>query len=214
MHAAVSAAAKTSASTTFLKKAIASVKAELLKAIADAESDSVAALMRDLDALTNWKDTIDERMASLELDMRSDDEHLMSMIQERKSLAASGDAGSFAITGYTLQNEEGVLAFIQPLPHKPNYSVFTNMKILLSLCGDDITSLETNMLLHKAAKGADFEDTFTARVNTAHVVIFPLVFGHTATTGDSTKMVWNYGFKLHTAYAGGLKSGGKTTTES
>jgi hypothetical protein len=37
MRAAVSAAAKTSASTTFLKKAIASVKAELLKAIADAE---------------------------------------------------------------------------------------------------------------------------------------------------------------------------------
>jgi hypothetical protein len=111
------------------------------------------------------------------------------------------------------QNEEAVLALIQPLPHKHNYSVFANLKMLLSLCGDDITSLETNMLLHKAAKGADFEDTYTARVNTAYVVEFPSVFGRKSTSGDTTKMIWNQGFKSHAAYAGGMKSGGKTTTE-
>jgi hypothetical protein len=69
------------------------------------------------------------------------------------------------------------------------------------------------MLLHKAAKGADFEDTFTARVNTSHVVEFPSVFGRKSTSGDTSKMVWNQGFKSHTAYAGGMKSGGKTATE-
>ena len=102
---------------------------------------------------------------------------------------------------------------IQPLPGKNNYSVYTSMKTLLSLCGDAIVSLEDNMLLHKAAKSADFEDTFTARVNTSHVVEFPSVFGHKSTSGDSTKMIWNQGYKSHAAFAGGMKSGGKTSTE-
>jgi hypothetical protein len=102
---------------------------------------------------------------------------------------------------------------IQPLPGKNNYSVYTSMKTLLSLCRDTIASLQDNMLLHKAAKSADFEDTFTAHVSTSHVVEFPSVFGHKLTSGDSTRMIWNQGYKSHAACDGGMKSGGKTSNE-
>jgi hypothetical protein len=51
------------------------------------------------------------------------------------------------------------------------------------------------------------------RVNTSHVVKFLSVFGHKLTSGDSTKMIWNQGYKSHAAYADGMKSGGKTSTE-
>jgi hypothetical protein len=60
------------------------------------------------------------------------------------------------------------------------------------------------MLLHKAAKSADFEDTFMACVKTSHVVEFPSVFDHKS---------WNQGYKSHADYAGGMKSEGKTSTE-
>jgi hypothetical protein len=213
LRAAVSASTNMKAASTALKKSLARVKEEIGKDLAARDLTETAGLSRDVNALMNWKVTLDERIGSLEMDLRSEDGLLFSMVQECKSLAAAGDAGSFTIAGYTMQNEESVLAMIQPLSHKNNYAVFSNLKMLLSLCGDDVVSLEGNMLLHKAAKGADFEDTFTARVNTSHVVEFPAVFGRKSTSGDTSKMVWNQGFKSHAAFAGGMKSGGKTGTE-
>lgn len=189
LRASVSASMSMKSARTFLKKAIEGVREQVEKAIAERDLAETGKLTHDLNALMNWKSTLDERVGSLEMDMRSDDGILFSMVQECKSLAAAGDAGSFTISGYTMQNEESVLGMIQPLSHKNNYAVFSNMKMLLSLCGDDVVSLEGNMLLHKAAKGADFEDTFTARVNTSHVVEFPAVFGRKSTSGDTTKMI-------------------------
>eukprot|EP00956_Cyclotella_meneghiniana_P040615 scaffold200685_cov23-Cyclotella_meneghiniana.AAC.1 len=87
------------------------------------------------------------------------------------------------------------------------------MKILFSLCADDITSLSENLLLHKATKGANFEDTFIARVNTAAVVSFPAALGRKTNNGDSFKTLWNDGFKSYPAFTGGMKYGGKTLTE-
>jgi hypothetical protein len=62
------------------------------------------------------------------------------------------------------------------------------MKVLFSLCGDTITTLEQNMLLHKATNGADFEDTYAARINTTFVVRLPSVFAHMSSSGDSSKV--------------------------
>lgn len=87
------------------------------------------------------------------------------------------------------------------------------MKVLFSLCSDTITTLEQNMLLYKATKGADFEDTYAARVNTAFVVPLPLVFAHRSLLGDSSKVTWQTGFKSYSAFTRGLKSGGRTVTE-
>lgn len=70
---------------------------------------------------------VDDRVGSLEMDIRSEDGILFTMIHECKSLAAVGDAGSFTIAGYTMQNEDAILAMIDPLPHKNNYAVFSNM---------------------------------------------------------------------------------------
>jgi hypothetical protein len=136
---------------------MAQVKDEVQNNLLETDFAGTAKLSRDLNAMLNWKSMLDERIGSLEMDMRSEDGILFSMIQECKSLAASGDAGSFTIAGYTMQNEKSVLAMIQPLSHKNNYAVFCNLNMLLSLCGNDAVSLEGNMLLHKAAKGADFE---------------------------------------------------------
>lgn len=186
---------------------------DLQESMPDDKLAELDAFKTRIDALATWKDFTDDRLGSLELDMRSEDGLVSSQVRECRSAAAAGDAGSFTASGYTISNEEGVLALIQPLESKNNYGAFLNMKILLSLAGDSITSLSENMLLHKATRGADFEDTYSARVNTAYVVNLPSVFGHKATTGDAVKTVWNSGFKSHSAYAGGLKNGGKTTTE-
>jgi hypothetical protein len=89
---AVSAETNLKTAKTFLKKMIDHVHSEALKAVAQRDLDQAGSLTRDVNALMHWKKTMDERVGSLELDMRSDDGLLMSMIQECKSLAAAGDA--------------------------------------------------------------------------------------------------------------------------
>ncbi|KAL3787016.1 hypothetical protein HJC23_010633 [Cyclotella cryptica] len=159
-----------------VQKMVAQVKEDVAKG----QQMGTTNLSRDLNAMMHWKATVDEWLGSLEIDIRSKDGFLLSLIQECRAWPPLGMLAPFL------------------LPDTPS-----KMR----------RHLERNMLLHKASKGADFEDTFTARVNTAHVVGFPSVFGHKSTSGDSTKMIWNQGFKSHAAYAGGTKSGGKTTTE-
>eukprot|EP00956_Cyclotella_meneghiniana_P016725 scaffold26658_cov106-Cyclotella_meneghiniana.AAC.1 len=213
VRAAVSAQTDQKMTKATFKKQINLTKEETLQAVKDRGFPEGAKLVAQYGALTNWKATMDERMASLEMDMRNEDGLVLSLNRETQSKVAAGDASSFSAAGYTLQNEEGVLSMIQPLPSKSNYAAFLNMKILLSLCADDITSLSENLLLHKATKGANFEDTFIARVNTAAVVSFPSALGRKTSNGDSSKTVWNDGFKSYPAFTGGMKYGGKTLTE-
>lgn len=194
-------------------KALEAAKEEVLSTVGKRTTPDVSDAMRDLSALLMWRKTLDSRIGSLEVDMRDEDGLLSTLIRECKTALAAGDATSFTAAGYTLTNEESVLAMIQPLDGKNNYGGFVNMKVIFSLCGDVVTNLSENMLLHKATKGADFEDTYSARVNTAYVVPFPSVFGRKSTTGDSVKMVWTSPFKSHAAFAGGMKNGGKTVTE-
>eukprot|EP00956_Cyclotella_meneghiniana_P014270 scaffold21320_cov39-Cyclotella_meneghiniana.AAC.2 len=196
-----------------LKKQITVTNAQTLRSIKDRGFPQGDDLLNQFGAITRWKSTMDERIGSLELDMRNEDGLVLSLNRETQSKVAAGDATSFTAAGYTLQNEEGVLSMIQPLPSKSNYAVFLNMKILFSLCADDITSLSENLLLHKATKGANFEDTFIARVNTAAVVSFPAALGRKTNNGDSFKTLWNDGFKSYPAFTGGMKYGGKTLTE-
>ena len=75
-----------------------------------------------------------------------------------------------------MSSEDCVLSMTSNLPGKNNYVAFVNMKILFALCGDSVTSLTKNMLLHKATKGADFEVTFSACVNTGYAVVIWSVF--------------------------------------
>eukprot|EP00956_Cyclotella_meneghiniana_P024749 scaffold50118_cov41-Cyclotella_meneghiniana.AAC.3 len=213
VRTSVSAQTDMKSSKTALKKHIFLVKEQTMRAVEERGFPEGAKLVAQYSALTNWKATMDERIGSLEMDMRNEDGLVLSLNRETQSKVAAGDASSFTAAGYTLQNEEGVLSMIQPLPSKNNYGVFLNMKILFSLCADDITSLSENLLLHKATKGANFEDTYIARVNTAAVVTFPAAFGRKTSNGDASKTVWNDGFKSYPAFTGGMKYGGKTLTE-
>lgn len=124
LRAAVSASTNMKSTSTALKKSLARVKEEVGKELIERDLSETAGLSRDLNALMNWKVTLDDRMGSLEMDLRSDDGILFSMIQECKSLAAAGNARSFIIAGYTVLNEESVLAMIQPMSHKNNYTQF------------------------------------------------------------------------------------------
>ena len=160
-----------------------------------------------------WRETVNERIGSLEIDLRNEDGLLFSQIRECKSAVAAGDLGAFTIAGHTFQNEDGVLAFTQTLNGKNTYVTFPSMKDFFSLCGDPVSSLSENMVLHKATKGADFEDTFTARVNTAHVVNLPPVFARKSTTGDVFKIIWTPAFKSYSSFSGGMKNGGRTSVE-
>ena len=116
-------------------------------------------LKADVEALLNGHGSLADRIRSLEEDIRDDDGLLMSLIREVRSQAAAGATGSFTAGGYTMSSEDCVLSMTSNLPGKINYVAFVNMKILFALCGDSVTSLTENMLLHKATKGADFEDT-------------------------------------------------------
>lgn len=213
LSASASASINSTRSVTALRKEMAIMKDSITQDVLARRMSELTELKRELDAVVTWKMIVDDRMGSLELDLRSEDGLLLSLIRECKSAAAAGDASSYTVAGYTVQSEEAVLAMIQVLPGKNNYGGFLNMKTLFGLCGDAVTSLNENMLLHKATKSADFEDTYSARVNTASVVAFPAVFGRRSTTGDSNKLIWNTGFKSHAAFAGGMKNGGKSTTE-
>ena len=170
-------------------------------------------LKRELHGMSGWRETVSERIGSLEVDLRNEDGLLLSQIRECKSAVAAGDLGAFTIAGHTFQNEETVLAFIQNLPGKNNYVTFPSMKDFFSLCGDPVSSLSENMVLHKATKGADFEDTFTARVNTSHAMSLPSVFARKSTSGDAFKTIWTPAFKSYSSFSGGMKNGGRTSVE-
>lgn len=213
LSASASANVNATSTGTSLRKEMGLLKDEMIKAVLSRQMAVLDALRRDVTAVVAWKDSVDDRVSSVEMDIRDEDGLLLSLIRECRTAAAAGDASSFSVAGYTIQNEEAVLAMIQPLPGKNAYAVFTNMKTLFGLCGDAVTSLSENMLLHKATKSADFDDTYSARANTAAVVPFPPVFGRKSTSGDSNKMIWNSGWKSHAAFAGGMKNGGKATLE-
>eukprot|EP00956_Cyclotella_meneghiniana_P029272 scaffold70321_cov60-Cyclotella_meneghiniana.AAC.1 len=213
VRTAVSAQTDLKAAKVALKKQIALSNEQTLQAVEDRGLSKGDDLLEKIGAITRWKANVDERIGSLEMDMRNEEGLVLSLNRETESKVAAGDATSFTAAGYTLQNEEAVLAMIQPLSSKNNYGVFLNMKILFSLCADDITSLSENLLLHKATKGANFEDTYIARVNTAAVVSFPAALGRKTNNGDSFKTIWNDGFKSYPAFTGGMKYGGKTLTE-
>lgn len=95
-----------------------------------------------------------------------------------------------------------LLPFISTLLGRNNYTMFVIMKVLFSLCGDSINSLQENMLPHKATKGADFKDTYAAHVNTAFIVSIPSVFAHKSSFGDSSKVTWHAGFKSYSPLPG------------
>lgn len=170
-------------------------------------------LKNQVSAFLKWRETVNDRIGSLEVDMRNEDGLLFTQVRECRSAVAAGDLGAFTIASHTFQNEESVLAFIQTLPGKNNYVTFPSMKDFFSLCGDPVSSLSENMVLHKATKGADFEDTFTARVNTAHVVGLPAVFARKSTSGDTFKTIWTPAFKSYSSFSGGMKNGGRTSVE-
>lgn len=195
------------------KNLITKAEETLLRAIPSFDARGFQKLREDVSALMNGSDATDDRILSLEQDIRTDDGLLMTLIKEVRAQAAAGATGSFTAGGYTMSSEDCVLSMLTNLPGKNNYVTFANMKILFALCGDSVTSLTDNMLLHKATKGADFEDTFSARVNTAFAVAMPSVFARKSTTGDSLKLIWQSGFKSYAAFAGGKKVGGRTMVE-
>ena len=200
-------------STTKTFRALAQLRADLNSKTENLNGGDFLKLRREMSAFTPWRDTVNERICSLEVDLRNEDGLLFSQVRECKSAVAAGDLGAFTIAGYTFQNEESVLAFIQTLPGKNTYVTFPSMKDFFSLCGDPVSNLSENMVLHKATKGADFEDTFTARVNTAHVVGLPPVFARKSTSGDSFKTIWTPAFKSYSSFSGGMKNGGRTSVE-
>jgi hypothetical protein len=69
------------------------------------------------------------------------------------------------------------------------------------------------MLLHKATKGADFEDTFSACVNMGYAVAIPSVFAQKSATGNVLNTVWQSGFKNYAAFTRSIKTGGRVATE-
>ena len=189
------------------------LRQDLASGMSHQELTEITKLKRAIAGIDGWKESALDRIGSLEMDIRDEDGLLLSQIRECKSAVAAGDLGAFTIAGYTFQNEDAVLSMIEPLSGKHNYVCFLSLKELFSLCGDSVSSLSENMVLHKATKSAEFENTYIARVNTAHVLNIPSAFARKSSTGDAIKTVWNSGFKSYSAFAGGLKYGGKTSTE-
>ena len=206
-------AASHAQSSSKIAQDLAHLRREFVAKTGDFDIGEINRFKRDFLAFGPWRETISERIGSLEMDLRNEDGLLFSQVRECKSAVAAGDLGAYTIAGHTFQNEDSVLTFIQTLPGKNSYVTFPSMKDFFSLCGDPVSSLSENMVLHKATKGAEFEDTFTARVNTAHVVWLPSVFARKSTTGDAFKTIWAPAFKSYSSFSGGMKNGGRTSVE-
>ena len=213
MNVGSSFAASHADSISSVSAQLAKLRRDFVAKSEDLDLNGIEQLRKEFRAFGGWRNAVSERIGSLEVDMRNEDGLLLSQIRECRSAVAAGDLGDFTVAGQTFQNEESVLSFIQTLSSKNNYVTFPSMKDFFSLCGDPVSSLSENMVLHKATKGADFEDTFTARVNTAHVVTLPGVFARKSTSGDTFKTVWTPAFKSYSSFSGGMKNGGRTSVE-
>ena len=132
--------------------------------------DSVITNMNNLTArLSN----AESRAADLLREFQSP-EGAIALVNERLQHLESGQvAGSVSFAGYVFKDANDVRAWVIVNKDESLYRFVVDMVIMILLCKDSFTDIETGLKMYAAADKAKFKDLMTAKIALSHSITYP-----------------------------------------